>query len=404
MPAADDALRRIDALIGVALRIATAAPSGRVALATVAAAIEPEWLPMPWGEPIWAELEAAREQAAQPISGKEVEKALRQAWDAKPADELDEFEAEPVAVTPTSQVHRAVLDGAPVAVKILRPGLAAGVRQDLALLEGLLAPLGAAFPGIDPSALLRETRERVLDELDLEHEASAMRRFQRALRGHDFLVVPAPVTRLAADGVLVSEWIDGVPLRDAPAAALDTAAAQLVTFVAGGLREGLVHADPNPDDILMTSDGRLAVLDFGAVAIVETERADAGLAVLEAFAASDAAALGDALATLGLLDPQHAATALAVAEHVLGELGGAAPSRLDTPALIAARERLEDRPEEVVELVLSGALPPQELWPARGIGMLFGTIARVGATGAWRELLVRALRDGWSATPLDAAA
>ena len=86
-----------------------------------------------------------------------------------------------MAVTPISQVHRGVLDGTPVAVKVLRPGLASSVRQDLALLEGLIAPLGAAFPAIDAGAILHEVRERVLDELDLENEAVAQRRFHRAL-------------------------------------------------------------------------------------------------------------------------------------------------------------------------------------------------------------------------------
>jgi len=67
----------------------------------------------------------------------EVERALRAAWGAAPMEELDELDPEPAAVTPTSQVHRGELDGAPVAVKVLRPGVAASVRQDLALLEGL---------------------------------------------------------------------------------------------------------------------------------------------------------------------------------------------------------------------------------------------------------------------------
>ena len=114
-------------------------------------------------------------------------------------------------------------DGAPVAVKVLRPGLAAGVRQDLAVLEGLLAPLGAAFPALDASAVLHEFRERVLDELDLENEAAMQRRFHRALRGTRILYVPARVHRTGARDVLVSEWVDGVPLWEAPDP--DTAAA-----------------------------------------------------------------------------------------------------------------------------------------------------------------------------------
>ena len=167
MPPTDDALRRLDALLQVGLRLARSAPSGRILLARAAQAIELSWIPRPWGDELAAELAAARTVAREPLQPRRVERALRDAWGVPPADELDELDLEPVAVTPTSQVHRGVLEGKPVAVKLLRPGLAASVRQDLALLEGLLSPLGAAFPAIDPSAVVHEFRERVLDELDL---------------------------------------------------------------------------------------------------------------------------------------------------------------------------------------------------------------------------------------------
>jgi predicted unusual protein kinase regulating ubiquinone biosynthesis (AarF/ABC1/UbiB family) len=392
---ADEAFRRIDALIQVGLRLARSAPSGRTLLARTAAATDPEWIPRPWGDTIADELERARREASQPIPIRQIERALRDAWGAKPTDELDELESEPVAVTPISQVHRGVLDGDPVAVKVLRPGLATSVRQDLALLEGLAGPLSAAFPRLDPGAVMHEFRERILDELDLEHEAGAQRRFHRALRGHRFLVVPAPVTRLAHEGVLVSEWIDGVPLADAPDR--DQAAARLVVFVVGGARAGIIHADPDPDDVLVMSDGRVAVLDYGATRTVEPARVDASSAAVEALVAEDAAALGAALQRLGSLPAELAPTALALAKAALGELGGAEPVRLDTPAVIAARDRLFDRPHELIELILGGSLPPQDMWPARGVAQLFGTIARVGATGPWRELVRSALKLGWDA-------
>jgi predicted unusual protein kinase regulating ubiquinone biosynthesis (AarF/ABC1/UbiB family) len=301
-----------------------------------------------------------------------------------------------VAITPSSQVHRGVLEESAVAVKVLRPGLSGSVRQDLALLEGLLAPLGAAFPALDPGALVREFRERILDELDLEHEASAQRRFHRALRSHPFLTVPAPVTRLSHESVLVSEWVDGTPFWRASNP--DHVAAQLVVFVLGGLRAGIVHADLHPNDVLELPDGRLAVLDFGATRTVEPERAQAGAEAVEAFVAEDAARLGAALERLGALPPAHAATALELVRHALGDLAGADPVRLDSAAVIAARDRLFDRPRELSELIGAGALPPEDLWPARGAAQLFASIARVGATGRWREQVRAGLREGWDAS------
>jgi predicted unusual protein kinase regulating ubiquinone biosynthesis (AarF/ABC1/UbiB family) len=392
---ADDLARRLDALVGAALRLARSAPNGLIALAQVERGLELSWVPQPWGESLVDELRAAAADAREPVPFKKVERVLRDAWGCRPTDELDELDTDPVAVTPGAQIHRGVLEGEPVAVKILRPGLAASVRQDLALLEGLLAPLSSAFPAVDAPAVLREVRERVLDELDLENEAGVQRRFHRALRRHSEVVVPASITRLAHPGVTVSEWIDGVPLRDADAP--DAACATLVRFSLGAQRSlGIAHADIDPDDVLVLRDGRIAVLDFGAVASVMPERVDASVAGLEAFIAGDGEALGAALARTGSLPAELGPMALSLARHALGELGAESPARLDVETVAAARDRLLERPDELLEIITRGASPPADLWPARGIAQTFSTIARVGATGPWVTLARDALRDGWN--------
>lgn len=396
MAGTDEPFRRIDALIQVGLRLARSAPSGRILLARIADSIDPAWVPRPWGESIVAELAAARADAQEPIEFRRIERLLREAWRTRPTNELDELDPEPVAITPSSQVHRGVLESSPVAVKVLRPGLASSVRQDLALVEGLLSPLGAAFPALDAGAIVHEFRERILDELDLEHEAASQRRFHRALRNHPFLVVPAPVTRLSHESVLVSEWIDGVTLWQSESP--DDAASRLVLFVIGALRAGIAHADPHPDDVLVLDDGRLAILDFGATRTVDAERVEATASAVEAFAADDHQALGTALERLGALPSSLAPTALELLKHALNGLAGDAPARLDSEAVLAVRDRLFARPQQLSQLIGAGALPPEDLWPARGAVQLFATIARVGATGSWRNLVLAAVRDGWSAS------
>lgn len=392
----DDAFRRIDTLIQVGMRLARSAPSGRILLARVAEALEPEWIPRPWGDGIARELEAAARDSKEPIEPKRVERILGQAWDGRWQDELDELDLTPAAVTPSSQVHRGERAGDPVAVKVLRPGLAGAVRQDLVVLEGLMSPLSAAFPALDPGAVVREFRERVLEELDLESEASAQRRLYRALRGHPFLTVPAPITELARENVTVSEWIDGVPMWEAPDP--DLAAARLVAFGLGAARAGIVHADLHPDHVRVLDDGRLAILDFGATRSVSVERIDVAAAGLEAFADRDAERLGQAVSELGWLPAEHGPPALELARRALRELADPEPVRLDSDAVVAARDRLFDEPELLVQLISAGKLPPEDLWPARGLAQMFSTIARVGATGSWLELSRTTLRDGWDAS------
>jgi predicted unusual protein kinase regulating ubiquinone biosynthesis (AarF/ABC1/UbiB family) len=388
-----DALRRLDALAQVGLRLARSSPSGRVLLAQLAIGLDPALVPRPWGDELLAEMRSAQEAAIEPLSTKRVEQILRAAWGVRPSQELDDLSPEPVAVTPTSQVHHGELDGSPVAVKVLRPGLSRSFRQDLALLDSLVAPLGAAFPGLDARGVLREVAERVRDECDLEHEAANARRFHRLLRGHARLMVPEPVMRLAAEEVLVREWVDGTALAavDAP----DGPAAALVEFVLGGCPAGIMNAGLTGEDVFVLRDGRVAVIDFGTCCVVDRARLAGALEALQALRADDGERLADTLADLGWLARKDAPEALALMRELCGELLGSEAVRLDAKVVGDAGRRLAPRRERALALVRSGSLAPPDVWPARGVAQLFATIARVGATGEWSRLALSALSDGW---------
>ena len=74
----------------------------------------------------------------------------------------------------------------------------------------------------------------------------------------------------ASDHVLISEWMDGTPLSRVIAAGTqeerNRAGLLIVRFLfSGPARVGLLHADPHPGNFRMLADGRLGVLDFGAV-------------------------------------------------------------------------------------------------------------------------------------------
>jgi len=394
-----ESLQRVDALLAAGLRLAQSAPTGRIALAQLGANLDPEWMTGPRGHELARALEQAARSACEPLAAGEVDRILRDAWEAPPGDELDQLDPAPVAVTPTAQVHRGVLDGQPVAVKVLRPGLAASVRQDLVLLEALAAPIADAFPTVDAPAMLREARERVLDELDLESEASWQRRCHRALRAHPYLSVPAPVTRLCHEGVLVSHWVEGVPLWQAPDP--DRAAAALVHFVFGAARAGIAYTDPHPDNVIVTPEGRLAVVDFGACCELDRGRLRDAAGVLEALRAGEEEQFAARLEALGWLPAEHAPAAMAIATDVLGEQLRPGPARLDAAALEQAGRRGARHAAALARIVPTGSLAPEDLWPARGVAQLLGTIARLGARGDWIGLALEALDQGWGARLVD---
>jgi len=124
------------------------------------------------------------------------------------------------------------------------------------------------MPGLDVRPLLDELRDRVTEELDYHLEAAAQRAFADAYAGDPDFYVPPVVTE--TDHVLVTEWMDGTPLSkiisDGSKIERDRAGILLARFLfSGPARAGLLHADPHPGNFRLLDDGRLGVLDFGAV-------------------------------------------------------------------------------------------------------------------------------------------
>ncbi|AYY11959.1 AarF/ABC1/UbiB kinase family protein [Actinobacteria bacterium YIM 96077] len=180
------------------------------------------------------------------------------------------FDDDPAAAASIGQVHRAVWhDGRDVAVKIQYPGADDALRSDLNQVSRLGRTIGSMFPGIDAKALVEELHDRMLEELDYRLEADAQEGFAHAYDGDDEFAVPRLVH--GAQHVLVSEWLDGTPLSEIISTGTqeerDRVGLLYVRFLfSGPERAGLLHADPHPGNYRITPDGRLGVLDYGAVA------------------------------------------------------------------------------------------------------------------------------------------
>jgi len=331
------------------------------------------------------------------LSWREVEVVLRDAWGAKPDRVLAAIEHDPVAVRPASQVHRGqTQDGDPVAVKVLRPGLATALRNELGLADAAAAIVGVALPAVDMAALAREVRERLLDELDLEYEGGVQRSFARALRRHPELGVPKVHSALTHENVLVSDWVDGTPVAALTGTQRDHAAALLAGFHLGAAVFGTVHADPDPRDALLDAEGRLWILDFGATRAVAPDRVAAAADAVDALARSDAAhGFGAAVAAIGWFTEGEARGAHPLARAVLGPLAKPGSVRLDAATVDGVGQRAEAARDELLALALRGRPAPEDLWPLRMLGALGATLAQLEAEGEWLALTQTALRDGW---------
>ena len=209
------------------------------------------------------------QEAAPPLPATTVHAVLAEQLGPEWRAMFQEFDDLPAAAASIGQVHKAVwLDGRPVAVKIQYPGAGKALLGDLRQL-GRLARVFAVFtPGLDIKPLLTELEARVAEELDYRLEAENQTAFATAYDGDPDICVPAVVA--GAERVLVTEWIEGVPLstiiRDGTDEERSRASRHLATFLLSGpVLAGLLHADPHPGNFRLLPDGRLGVIDFGAV-------------------------------------------------------------------------------------------------------------------------------------------
>ncbi|GAA5183570.1 AarF/ABC1/UbiB kinase family protein [Rugosimonospora acidiphila] len=213
------------------------------------------------------------QEAAPPLPASSVHRVLEQQlgpdWRAK----FREFDDSPAAAASIGQVHRGIWKkgrgGIPVAVKVQYPGAGEALLADLTQLSRMAGLFRVIQPGLDIKPLLAELRARITEELDYELEASSQRAFADAYQGDDQIYVPKVVA--SSPRVLVTEWIEGRPLAkvisEGTKEERDHAGLLLsVLHFSAPTRAGLLHADPHPGNFRILPDGRLGVIDFGAVA------------------------------------------------------------------------------------------------------------------------------------------
>lgn len=226
---------------------------------------------------------------------------------------FDSFEREPLAAASLGQVHRAMLNGESVAVKVLRPDVEQLVALDLDISFRVLFLLNVLFPNHHVRALTNVFREfsvRVREEMDFRLESANIALFHSHFADDTRVRAPHTYDDLTRQRVLVMEWIDGdkVDRLGDRFASGDLRFDQLMetlteVYFRMMLIDGFLHADPHAGNILVQKDGTIVFLDWGMVVRLSRGHRETILRLAMATARGHVDSMINGMYELGMIDP-----------------------------------------------------------------------------------------------------
>ena len=190
-----------------------------------------------------------------------------------------EFDETPVGSASIAQVYRATtIEGRQVAVKVLRPGIAARFARDIETYEWAAAHL-EAFGGeatrLRPRLTIANFKRWTVRELDLRREAASASELSDAMAAYAGYRVPAIDWDRTNGRVMTLDWVDGIKISDQ--AAIEDAghdrkalASRLVlAFLTQAISHGYFHADMHQGNLFVEPDGTIAAIDFGIMGRID---------------------------------------------------------------------------------------------------------------------------------------
>ncbi len=221
---------------------------------------------------------------------------------------IESIQREPIASASLGQVHAAVLsDGRRICLKVQHRDIDRIVRLDLATIRRIMQIVQWFVPVQGLDSYYYQIRELLSQELDFALEADNIERIAKHFAADDGVVFPEPVRELSTKRVLATTFVEGLKVSDA--SGLDALGVDKKDIARRLVRvycqmifvDGVYHADPHPGNLLVQKDGKIVLLDFGAVAELSPQMREGITEFLEGVLRRDTDRLVKAMRKMGFI-------------------------------------------------------------------------------------------------------
>ena len=333
---------------------------------------------------------------APPMAYGLVEQAFEQSYGMGPERLFKRFDHQPFAAASIGQVHRALLhDGTRVAVKVQYPGVREAIEHDLANVGMMIGLSTMVARGLDASAIVRDLKDGIRNELDYLREAQSQQSFADAFEGHAFVRVPRVYHELTTSTVLVQEYLDGRPFSHAAQLSQperNRIGEIIYRFCFGSLyRHRLFNGDPHPGNYLLLPDGKVGFVDYGCVATFSDEMLDGFKTVIRSLTdgKGDIERWRSATEHIGILLPNAPFTTAELYEHMHWYWAPILAEEVEfTPELAAEMVRRNTQTGGLGGRINKHCNVPEGMVFLTRINFgLAGLMAGLRAAGPWRAII-----------------